>query len=418
MVMLSSLLCRGLSDSAGRKAELVDLTVDLAAGDYPPVTRLLVGQSGRPMSALQWEAVRIGDRHSGGELLIVSNLSAAEPTSTEPLEKAVLLKRDVLDSLVLDLENGHATRANDLWLEPEEGRLLLRAADVSPWAVLRRLGRGLLGRGADRNLLDWKHVEFLRGDPQAARAGRDYHRRVAHLPPAEIARLADAMPYLHAAELLSLIPDPVGADVLEAMTPERQIQVFEELDDDQAIRLLALMAPDIVADLLGRVEPSLAQRHLNQLPSLQRERVVELLRYPEDTAGGIMTNDVIVAPASLTAKEARARLREQLRAPDFVYYVYVVGDEDTRQLLGVLSLRDLLVADDDRRLKEIMNPNLMRIDPLEPAVEAARRVADNHFAALPVVARDGRLLGAVTVDAATAQLAPAGWREQAPRVFS
>ena len=85
---------------------------------------------------------------------------------------------------------------------------------------------------------------------------------------------------------------------------------------------------------------------------------------------------------------------------------------------GVLTLRDFLLSEDSRRLEQIMNRQLQMIDPLESAVEAARRVADTGLAALPVVARDGRLLGAVTFDSAMAQIAPPAWRAQVPRVFS
>src|SRR5207244_3617876 len=159
--------------------------------------------------------------------LRVDDLTASVPAPQEALDRLLLLKRDILDALVLDLEHRHAARANDLWLREDEGRLLLRGVDLSAWAILRRVARGALGRGADRHLLDWKHVEFLRGDPTAARAGRDYHRRVASLPPRQIAGLTEALPYLHAAELLLLLPDALAADVLEAMSPERQLQVFE-----------------------------------------------------------------------------------------------------------------------------------------------------------------------------------------------
>lgn len=415
MVMLSELLRGHVVDEHGQRARLLDLAVDLSADDYPPVTRLIFRGRDRQQAELPWESVRAANWQAGR--LTVPDVRAAREAPPDALQRAVLLKRDVLDALVLDLEHCQATRANDLWLREENGQLSLRGADVSPWAVLRRIGRGFLGGGTDRNLLDWKNVEFLRGNPQVASSG-DYHRRVAALLPAEIAELADAVPYLHAAELLSLIPDPVAADTLEAISPERQLQVYEELDEDQAVRLLALMAPDVAADLVGRLQPELAQRCLNRLPGERREMLVQLLRYPEDTAGGIMTNDIVVVPERLTVGEAREAMAEPLKSHDFVYYVYVVDDDEAYRLRGVLTLRDFLVADDARRLPEIVNRHLVTIDPLESAVEAARRVSDNGLAALPVVAGDGRLLGAVTFDAAMEQIAPPAWRALAPRVFS
>lgn len=416
MVMLSQLLRYRLRDERGARASLVDLRVDPAAGDYPVVTEVLYRGTRRERRALPWDEV---DADSGPKgTLRVRDLAAGAEAPPERLEQAVLLARDVLDSLVLDVANREATRANDLWLEQSDGKLALRAADLSPWAVIRRLGRGRLGVGRNKNLLDWAHVEFLRGDPRAARAGGDYHHRVADLQPAVIARLVDAISYVHAAELLTLIPDSAAADALEAMSEERQLQVFEELEEDQAVRLLALMAPDAAADLVGRLEPARVARSLEALPEPERQRLILLLSFPRDTAGGIMTNDVVAAPMTLTVVEARESMREQLSRPDFVYYVYVVDDVASDRLRGVLTLRDLTVARDEQRLEELMNPGLVTINPLEPAIGAARKVAEEHFAALPVVADDGQLLGAITVDAAMARLAPAGWRDQAPKVFS
>jgi magnesium transporter len=131
-----------------------------------------------------------------------------------------------------------------------------------------------------------------------------------------------------------------------------------------------------------------------------------------------MTNDVPILPAKLTVAEARSALLEQLKGPDFVYYIYIVDDLESRGLRGVITMRHLLIARDDQRVEELMRTDMETIHALEPAVTAAHRVVDNHLAALPVVGKDGRLLGGVTADSAIALIAPASWRQQAPRVFS
>jgi magnesium transporter len=416
MVMLSELRRLRLIDGQRRSARLVDLVVDLSTGDYPPVTRVLFRDTRGKQMDLPWEAVT--DISWRLARLRVTDLATARAAPPEALVRSVLLVRDVMDALVLDVVERHAMRANDLWLRLEHGRLWLRAADVSPWAVIRRLGRGLLGRGGERHLVDWSDIEFLRGNPRAAQAGGDYHRRIARLTPPAIARLADELPYHHAAELLTLIPDAVAADALEAMAPERQLQVFEDLDDDQAVRLLALMAPDLAADLVGRLQPAYAQSCLEALPPPRAARIIELLRYPEETAGGIMTNEFPVVAAHLTVAEARAALRGELSTPDFAYYVYVVDDLTNHHLEGVLTLRDLIVASDTAPIREVMRRQLVTIDALDSALSAAHQVIEQHLAALPVVGRDGRLLGVVTVDAAVGQVAPVTWRQDAPRLFS
>jgi magnesium transporter len=416
MVMLSHLLRCKLIDALGEQATLLDLSVDLLNGDYPPVTRFYFLNSQKQKRSLAADTLQSIDWRNCR--VQVSGFQKSTSASVESSAKPVLLKANILDAMILDLQNRRATRANDLLLEEGDGRLRLRAADTGFRAMLRRLTAGRYQSISDKALFDWKYVEFLRGDPTAVAIESGTGLRIGRLQAAEIARLADALPYLHAAELLRLLADPKAADTLEAMAPARQLQVFEELEEVQATRLLALMAPDRATDLIARLQPKIMRRYLNLLPQKQAERIIDLLRYPEDTAGGIMTNDVVYAAANITVAEARIKLREPLKNPDFVYLIYIVDGQKSRRLRGVISLRDLLTASDKKTLEELMDPFLITIDPLEPADECAYRVINSHAAALPVVNKEKRLLGVVTVDAAVSQVAPANWSAQAPRIFS
>jgi CBS domain-containing protein len=414
--MFSQLRRCDLIDDHGRQARLFDLSVALLDADYPPVTRLLFLNANKEKHSVPWEEVHNLDTNAC--LIKVKNLHASRKEVVGPGVKEVLLGDDILDALVLDLQNRRSTRANDLWLEEENNQLVLRAADSSLNGILRRLSGGRLGLVRKSKLYDWKYVEFLRGDPAAVRNGEGYNLRVARLPPSEIALLTNFLPYLHASELITLLPDSKAVDTLEAISPERQLQVFEELEEKQAVALLTLMAPDIAADLTGRLQTQTMRHYLEQLPEKQSEKIIELLRYPEDTVGGIMTNDVVFATADLTVARAREQLRSRLKEPDFVFLICIVADDASHKLRGWISLRDLLTADDEKRLEEVMEQYLITLDPLSPANEGAYRVIDSGLAALPVVSDEKQLLGLVTVDAAITQIAPANWRSQAPRIFS
>jgi CBS domain-containing protein len=416
MVMLSKLRRFDLVDESGRRAKLADLAVALLDADYPPVTQLIFHNEKKEKKILAWDEVRSIDW--AARSFKVSDLDAGRTLQTGKLKQDVLLRRDVLDALVLDLQNRRATRANDLQLEEEDGKLVLRAADTSVHAIIRRMTRGRFAEVHGKALYDWKYVEFLRGDPQAVKNGAGYHLRITRLPPGEIARLCEPLPYLHAAELITLLPDPKAVDALEAMSAERQLQVFEELDEEQSVRLLAIMAPDVAADIVGRLQTGTMQHYLELLPKKQGERIIELLRYPEDTVGGIMNNDVVYARADLTVREAREYLRERLKAPEFVFLIYIVDDEKARRLRGLISLRNLFTSDDEQVLEEIMDPYVSTLRPLDSAKEASYKVLNSHLAAMPVVGKDGQLIGLVTVDAAVAQVAPRIWSTQAPRIFS
>ena len=413
MLRLSALMRAPVRDGSDRETWLVDLAVDLTSGDYPAVAELLVPGDKGAVGALSGPVVV-----APTGALTVPKLALGEPLSDDALARKVLLARDVLDALVLDLDGQRAVRANDLWLRQTPDGLELAGVDVSPWAVIHRLSRGWLGRGREVEMLDWRDVEFLRGDPGAPAAGYTYHRRVAHLTPVQLAHLTDALPYLHAAELLTLLPDGLAADVLERMLPERQVQVMVELDTGCAARLLGEMAADAAADLLGRLELADATRLLERVPPERGAMIQDLLRYPPDSAGGIMTNEIVTAPVGLSASEVLTHVRPRLARPDFVYFVYLVEDEESCRLAGVTTLRDLHLADRDTPVEEIMRTDLVTVRPRQSAVEAAHLASDRGLNAIPVVETDGTLLGIITIDKAIAQIVPEAWRDNLPRIFS
>jgi CBS domain-containing protein len=414
MVMLSDLLHFKVMDDLGKELRLVDLAIHELDNDYPRISSLVLGPNQSGEVILAWEGVKEIDLTN--RKIHVQDLRL-EKDQNEPLQ-TVRLRRDVLDALILDLQNRRVTRANDLWLEQDAEHLRLFAADTGAKAILRRLLRGRYRKIDRSTLFDWKYVEFLRGDPGAVDAGAGYHRRIIHLPPGEIALLASTLPYLHAAELLELLPAQLAADTLEVMSLERQLQVFEELDENSALQILQHMAPDIATDILGRVNTVLVRYYLNRLPRISAELIVDLLRYPENTVGGIMANDMVTLSPTLKVHEAQIILREKLKEPDFVYFLYVVDDEAPYKLRGVLSLRQFVMAEEHQTIAEIMNPYLITLSPLDSPQEAGYRLLSSQLAALPVVGSEGQLLGRVTIDAAVSQVAPSSWRAQAPRVFS
>src|SRR6476661_4951165 len=164
MAMLSELLRFDIVDAAGRQARLVDLGIGLLDDDYPAVTSIYFNAENE-LRRLEWSAVTEFDKPGKG--FTVRDLAKAAPAGDKDPDGEVLLKRDVLDALIVDLMTRRTTRASDLQLLPDGDVLRLRAVDAGLKAMLRRISRGVY-RGARRSdLYDWKYVEFLRGDPQA-----------------------------------------------------------------------------------------------------------------------------------------------------------------------------------------------------------------------------------------------------------
>jgi magnesium transporter len=383
----------------------------LLEDDYPPVTYLLISHDNE-QKHIDWSEVT----GINGKLrrIDVADLQRADTISEE---KDVRLGRDILDALVIDLLGRRTTRVADLLLRDEDG-LRVKGADAGLAAMLRRLTRGRLGRLDRDALFDWKYVEFLRGDPSAVDNGAGYRLRINRLPAGEIARLADLIPYLHAAELIKLLPDEKAADVLESMSIERQLQVIDELPEDEAVKLISSMSPDLATDLVGRLDVKTMKRYVAKMPKPVRERVIELLRYPEDTVGGVMVNDMVCLPGRLTGKEATNAIHEYLKDTDFTTLIFVVDDENNRALRGVITLKQLLTMNADEQLKDVMDPFADTLDPLQPATDAAHRIVGANVDAMPVIDNGGRVIGAMTVDAAITALVASASELQTLRIFS
>ena len=411
MVMLTQLLRFDVADGHSRRAPVADLCVALLEDDYPPVTHVLFHHDGK-LRHEDWNKVSEVDWRKGR--IHIADLDAAP----EYDEDELLLARDVMDALLLDLLGRRTTRVCDLRLKETDGAFRLVGADAGLTAMIRRVTRGKFGRTEKDSLFDWKYVEFLRGDPSAVDNGAGYRLRINRLPAGEIARLADYVPYLHAAELLKLLPDEKAADVLQAMSLERQLQVIEELPEDEAVDLLNLMSSDLATDLIGRLQLPLMRSFIAKLPAKKREKILELLRYPENSVGGVMTNDLAVLQADICAGDAQSSIQEHIKKLDFFSIIFLVDEPPDGILRGTISLRELLAADPDEKLEKKMDPYVASLTPFESAREAAYRIVGGQLDAMPVVNSRGGLIGAMTISSAISQLVPPTSGLYGVRVFS
>ena len=409
--MFTQLMRFHVGDPSGQTAPLDDLCIALLDDDYPPVTHLLFRHDNElrqiscdDIGRFDWKRRRI-------------NIESLDAASAD--EKCdVLLSRDIMDSLVLDLLGRRTTRVCDLQLREKEGALRLIGVDAGLLAMIRRVTRGAIGSVDHESLFDWKYVEFLRGDPEAVDNGAGYRLRINRLPAGEIARLSDYIPYLHAAELLKLLPDEKAADVLQTMVIDRQVQVIEELPDDEAVDLIGRMSPDLATDLVGRLHPDTMRSYISRLPAERREKIVELLRYPENSVGGVMTNDIIKFPSNITAGEAQAQMQGHIKGADLLSVVFLTDTAEDGKLLGTLSLRELLAADAKTTLDSFMDPYVAALEPYGSAQEAAFRIVGAQLVAMPVVNSVGRLIGAMTMSAAISKLVPPASGLRGVRIFS
>lgn len=238
-------------------------------------------------------------------------------------------------------------------------------------------------------------VRRLRGQLQkGSRAGLQKLLQAKH--PADVAELLEDFGTERRVQLLGLLGVQQAAEVVEELEPQQRSLLLRELETSRVARILDEMANDDVADVLSDLGPTQTVDLLELMEEGEAADVQELLEYLEDTAGGIMTTEFVALEENLSAQEAVEALRQLAPDAETVYYVYVI-DEASR-LRGVMSLRELIVAGSQTPLTDIMQPNVITVQPEDDQEEVAQTVAKYDLLAVPVVAAAGELLGIITID--------------------
>jgi CBS domain-containing protein len=414
---LSQVIGRPVLDRHGEPiGKVADLIV--AIGDrYPPVTGLVV-KTDRRKIFLPWaDVARFGA--SGAQL----------GTPTIEIDKFVqrpnelLLSADLQDKQIVDIDGRKVVRVNDLRLDEIEGRLHLVAVDVGAAGLLRRLGIEGPYRTVARNLrlpvperyIDWEDVDPVETSIASIRL-RVPHEGLRELHPADLATIIDQLAPRDRAGVLAALDDEAAADAIEEMEPETQVEVLEDLEPGRAADILEEMSPDDAADLIADLSDAARDEIMPLMERDEALEVEELLGYAEDSAGGIMTTEFVAIADDLTAEGAIARLRELEPDAETIYYVYVI--DAAGHLRGVLSLRDLIVSSPERPVREFMFAEPVAVEVDAEQDEVAQVVARYNLLAVPVVDREGRLVGIVTVDDAIDTVLASGWKRRLPRLFS
>ncbi|HEX8188784.1 MAG TPA: CBS domain-containing protein [Pyrinomonadaceae bacterium] len=411
MLYLSQVLGRPVREVEGeRVATLKDVIVRLGS-DHPPVTGLVARYRRRDFFVPRARVARIDP---GGVRL---NSDILDLRRFARRDGEVLLARDVLDKQLIDVDGKRVVRVNDVQLIESGGEWLVTGADVTFAGLWRRLiPHNFVGTDRPVEVIDWADVGYLATDAATVqlKSSRD---KLARLHPVEIARLAEALSRHHGSEVIEALDDETAAETLEEMHAEDQARIIGDMEEERAADILEHMSPDEAADVLGDLPEEKAEDLLERMEHEEKADVQELLPYEDDEAGGLMTTEFVVLPRHLTAGEALARLREMAETPNMIYYLYVVEDEGSWRLCGVIALRSLILADPGFRLYQVMRDEFQFARPKDPAREVAETIAEYNLLALPVVDDAGDIAGIVTVDDAMEYLLPKDWRPRLPRVF-
>lgn len=413
MIFLTDFLRADIVDINQERAGTVKDLIVRMREPYPIVTAFAIRGGKHLPRTIDWGAVRAGENN---ELSLNVPTSALQEYPRAGLE--TWLSRDILDRQIVDTDGRRVVRVNDLQLQVVNGSLVLIGVDIGTRGLLRRLGLESTGRRVTRvfhrnfphKIISWDVVDPVHSDQSSVKL-RISHRKLGKMHPADIAEIVSQLGSTDRAAIIQGLDAETAAETLEETSDEIQAQILATLDDEQTADILEAMSPDEAADFLGDLPEDRREELIAKMEQEEAEDVTELLTYEDNTAGGLMTTEFVSIPSTLTAEETIAEIRLRAPSAESIYYVYVI--DEMQHLLGVLSLRDLIVASPTAPITSLMIERVVAVPTDAEPEDVAAVIAKYNLLAIPVVDEEDRIQGIVTIDDAMDTVMPQGMRRRA-----
>lgn len=412
------MLGKPVADQSESQVGALDDLIVTPGEQFPPVTAIVISVRGEEEQVIvPWEQVSLSDRGV--------KLSGSRDTirTYQIKESDLWIKRDLLDKQIVDVHDYRVVRVNDVRLEQSETALFLVGVDTGMRGLFRRMGlEGLVDRLTKRSrwrphtrIIAWNDVETFQRSEGRIRL-KVPAERLAKLHPADIAKIVDELDPAQRTEYFESLDVETAAETLAETDPAVQVSIVESLDEERAADILEEMEPDEAADVLGDLSADRRDEILSEMEADEAEDVKELLQYADETAGGLMTTEFIAVSPGMTAEDTINHLREVGPDAETIYYVYVLDEHE--RLVGVISLRDLIVAQPATPIEEFTVKNVIRVHTDASIQDIAQTMEDYNLLALPVVDDENRMQGIVTIDDALQKVLPEDWRRRISRMWN
>jgi magnesium transporter len=417
MPFVSQLIGKSVVDYDGNAVGRVKdiLAIQKSNLTHPQICSLEVGHKNKIIH------ISISDVANLYAPVIPLNKTWDKVTLYEPTEGELHLVRDVLDKQIIDTNGVRVVRVNDLELARHNEDVYIANVDISGKGLVRRLGMSRLPSFLGGNkkgspasgFISWDDVDLIDTDkPMRLKVTSD---KIADLHPADLAEILSDLTRSEGSKLLGSLDVELMAETLEEIEPEFQASLVEGLTNEQVADVLDEMAPDEAADLLAELPEARSEELLGMMEKDDAADVRKLLSYPEDSAGGIMNTEFVAVPSDLTAAEVIDRLRELSPEAETIFYIYVVDGE--KHLIGVFSLRRLVLEQPNRKVADFMETRLVTVGPLDAQEDVAQIVAKYNLLLAPVVDDSNVLIGMVTADDALDKILPTAWKKRLPKFY-
>ncbi|MHB9031745.1 MAG: magnesium transporter [Anaerolineae bacterium] len=415
MPFISALIGKVVSDVDGQRIGVVKDVLAVERNDigHPEVTALAVRHDSEVL------LVPVSDAAALVAPAIPLYKHKAELTPYTPDESELWLVRDILDKQIIDTDDMRVVRVNDLEMARVKDRYYITNVDIGTAGLLRRLGISALSKILVRKtartsgMISWDNVELL---PETGSMRLKVpSSNLSDLHPADLAEIISDLSRSESTAVLDTLDVKTVADTLEAVEPDFQASLVENLTDEKVADVLEEMAPDEAADLLAELPQERSEDLLELMEPEQADDVRMLLKYPEESAGGLMTTDFIIVRPEMTAEEVIEFLRREASDYENITYIYVVDPEG--HLEGTFSLHDLVLAEPDKLVSDFMDKHIVTCQITDDQDEVARLISKYNLLAVPVIDSQGRMAGIVTADDALDKVIPTAWKKRLPRLY-
>ncbi|MDX9715329.1 MAG: magnesium transporter [Dissulfurispiraceae bacterium] len=396
-LFISEVLKKPVLDPKGEVLGRVRDVIVVKGDPLPRISALIIEKKNQQYK-ITWEQLALFNKR-----IISSYLSHEELIPYEENENDLLAQRDLINKQIVDANGATVVRAKDVKLEGYDGEAVLIAVDIGISGVLRRLGleniseKLLKAFNLERaaSLISWNYIQPLK--PNLKRIALTVPQQIiSELHPADLAEIISKVPKEEGRDLLKTLDIETAAEAISELSPEMQTEIISEMDADKAADLIEEMPPDEAADLLSELSEEKAHEILQKIEKEEAADIQELLVHEENSAGGMMTNQFISYFPEMSVAEAIEQFKKDAEDIETVYYVYVVDQQE--RLVGVTSLRELLLADSSTKLSDIMETKIKTTTPEEDVETVADMMSKYDLVAMPVVDEEGVFHGIVTVD--------------------
>ncbi|NTU89682.1 MAG: CBS domain-containing protein [Actinobacteria bacterium] len=401
MIYLSQMLDRPVVDSTGEEIGTIsDLAI--STGEvFPRITSLAFKGPAKTPFMVSWR--KYVEDFDGERIKLKVESHEIRFSYLQPDE--ILLSRDLLNKQIVDTQGLKVVRVNDLKFSVSSNQLRLLGAEVGARGILRglspRLETTVLGitkalkHPLSENIIAWNYMDLLDRDLSQVKLSVT-HKRLHELHPADVADILEQLDPQQRASVFEHLDNAQAAETISELEEEFQSDVIDDLSEARASTLLAQMDPDDAADIIGDLPYEKAETLL-RLMGVKEERAIRaLLGYKEKTAGGIMTTEFFSVPEETTVGETIEKLRNLPEDHEAVQYVYTITEG--RKLTGVLSMRTLVLANNNAVVGDLAFRDLITALPDDDQEEVADAISKYSILAMPVIDEEGKLLGIVTVD--------------------